>query len=307
MNNLGALPVFVEVVKKEGFAAAGRSLGISRSAVSKRISELEEHLGAKLLYRSTRKLSLTEAGERYYSRASEALEAAQEAEDAVFELQVKPQGNLKINVPMSFGRLHIAPLVAKFLKLHPQVEIHMIMEDRIVDLVQGGFDLAIRGGTLPDSSLVARQIAPCRNMIVASSEYLEVYGVPNTPEDLHGHNCVHYEYYARRQEWLFQGPNGHTSIKPSGNIRINNGEALITAILDGVGIGRSPTFIAGHYVLSGQLMQVLTDYQLPEQSIYVVFPDRKYMPSKVRVFIDFIVKEIGKEQPYWDEGLYSTD
>ena len=151
MDQIGALPVFVAVVENHGFAPAARCFGVSKSAVSKRISQLEEYLGARLLHRSTRKLSLTEAGERYFARAIEALAMVQEAEDAVSDLQSKPKGRLKINTPMSFGRLHIAPKIAKFLKLYPEIEIEMIMEDRVVDLVDGGYDLAIRGGTLPGS------------------------------------------------------------------------------------------------------------------------------------------------------------
>ncbi len=303
MDQIGALPVFVAVVENHGFASAARYLGVSKSAVSKRITQLEEYLGARLLHRSTRKLSLTVAGERYFARAVEALATIQEAEDAVSELQGKPKGRLKINVPMSFGRLHIAPIIAKFLKLYPDIAIDMIMEDRAVDLVDGGYDLAIRGGTLPDSSLIARKIAPCHNVLVASSKYLKEHSVPNTPDDLHGHNCLHYAYFSDHHEWTLIGPGGPVRISPSGNFQVNNGEALLTAILDGCGIGRTTTFIAGAHILSGELVRVLPKFQLPEQTMYAVWPERKYLPLKVRVFIDFILNEIGEEQPYWDEGI----
>ena len=303
MEQIGALPVFIAVVENHGFAPAARYLGVSKSAVSKRITQLEEHLGARLLHRSTRKLSLTEAGERYFTHAIEALAAAREAEDAVSELQGKPKGRLKINIPMSFGRLHIAPIIAKFLKLYPDIKIEMIMEDRVVDLVDGGYDLAIRGGILPDSSLIARKIAPCHNVLVASPEYLKAHGVPNSPNDLYSHNCLHYAYFSEHHEWTLIGPEGPISITPAGNFQVNNGEALITAILGGCGIGRSTTFIAGNHILSGELVRVLPNFQLPEQTLYAVFSERKYLPSKVRVFIDFILDEIGREQPYWDEGI----
>ena len=303
MDQIGALPVFVAVVENHGFAPAARCLGVSKSAVSKRISQLEEYLGARLLHRSTRKLSLTEAGERYFARAIEALAMVQEAEDAVSDLQSKPKGRLKINTPMSFGRLHIAPKIAKFLKLYPEIEIEMIMEDRVVDLVDGGYDLAIRGGTLPGSSLIARKIAPCHHVLVASSEYLKEHGVPNTPDDLHGHNCLHYTYFSDHHEWTLIGPGGTVEIRPTGNFQVNNGEALMTAILGGCGIGRTTTVIAGGHILSGDLVRVLPNFQLPEQTMYAVFHKRKYLPSKVRVFIDFILNEIGGEQPYWDEGI----
>ena len=303
MEQIGALPVFIAVVEHRGFASAARYLGVSKSAVSKRVTQLEEHLGVRLLHRSTRKLSLTEAGERYFAHAVQALVAAQEAEDAVSELQGKPKGRLKINIPMSFGRLHITPIIAKFLKLYPAIKIEMIMEDRVVDLVDGGYDLAIRGGTLPDSSLIARKIAPCHNVLVASPEYLKAHGVPNNPDDLYSHNCLHYAYFGDHHEWTLIGPEGPVNITPAGNFQVNNGESLITAILGGCGIGRSTTFIAGSHILSGELVRVLPNFQLPEQTLYAVFPERKYLPSKVRVFIDFILDQIGREQPYWDKGI----
>ncbi|WP_108819448.1 LysR family transcriptional regulator [Pseudovibrio sp. Alg231-02] len=306
MENINAIPVFVTVVEQKGFAAAARQLGVSKSAVSKRISLLEEHLGARLLHRSTRNISLTEAGELYYARAVDALAAAQEAESAVAQLQGKPKGRLKINVPMTFGRLHIAPLIPKFLKNNPEISIDMIMDDRLVDLVDGGFDLAIRGGRLQDSSLIARKIAPCRNVLAASPGYLDEFGMPENPEDLHHHNCLHYAYFSDQQEWTLEGADGPIKIEASGNFQVNNGDALTVAVLGGCGIGRLTTFAAGDYLRSGELRQVLPEYTLPTQNMYAVYPARQYLPTKTRSFIDFISSEIGGDEPYWDEGLYPS-
>ncbi|PVZ71635.1 LysR family transcriptional regulator [Pelagibaculum spongiae] len=303
MNHLSALAIFVSVVENNGFAAAARNLGVSKSSISKRVTQLEAHLGARLLNRSTRKLSLTEAGECYFAKAVNALAAAQEAEDSVSELQGKPKGCLKITTPMSFGRLYIAPLIAQFLQLYPDIEIDMVMEDSVADLVGGGYDLAIRGGVLPDSSLIARKIAPCHNMLLASADYLNKFGMPKTPADLYQHNCLHYVYFSGAREWTLIGESGPVKVQPTGNYQVNNSEALMTAILGGVGIGRLTTFTASEQIRSGELVRVLPEYSLPQQTMYAVLPERKHLPAKVRVFIDFILDKIGREQPYWDLGV----
>jgi DNA-binding transcriptional LysR family regulator len=299
------MPVFVAVVENQGFAPAALQLGVSKSSVSKRISQLEDHLGIRLLYRSTRKISLTEAGQRYYERAVEALATAQEAEYAVSELLGNPKGRLKINIPMSFGRLHIVPLISKFLKLYPDIEIDAVMDDRVVDLVDGGFDMGVRGGTLPDSSLIARKIAPCRIILAASPGYLAKHGTPEKPHELLKHNCLHYAYYRDQHVWELHGPGGPIKIAATGNFRVNNGEALLQAALDGCGVARLTTFTASKHIVSGDLVRLLPGYQFPKQTLYAVFAERKFLPSKVRVFIDFLQDEIGRDQPYWDVGLFS--
>jgi DNA-binding transcriptional LysR family regulator len=304
MSHLAALPIFVAVVEKQGFAPAAQFLNVSKSAISKRISQLEEHLGARLLYRSTRKVSLTEAGQRYYELAVEALAKAQDAECAVSELHGKPKGKLKINIPMSFGRLHIVPIIPKFLSLYPNIEIDVAMDDRVIDLVDSGFDMGIRGGVLPDSSLIARKIAPCQMVLAASPQYLEKYGVPATPHDLRKHNCLHYAYYRDQNTWELRGPNGLVKIATTGNFRINNSEALMQATLNGCGIARLPTFVSHKHILSGDLVRLLPEYEFPKQTFYAVFPERKFLPSKIRAFIDFIQGEIGRDQPYWDIGIF---
>ena len=303
MSQLNALAIFVEVVESQGFAPAARKLKVSTSAVSKRISQLEEYLGAKLLHRTTRKISLTEAGERYFSVAVEALTAAQAAEDAVYELQREPKGTLKIATSTSFGRLHVAPLMSEFMRLYPGITVQMMMEGRVIDLIAEGYDLAIRGGNLPDSSLVGRRLAPIHNVLTASPDYLEKHGTPRTPDELYDHDCLHYMYYSRGIEWVLEREGNTACIQPAGRLLVNNSEALVETMLRDSGVGRLPTFVASRYLKSGELVRVLPEYRMPEQVMYAVYPERQYLPAKVRVFIEFLVEKIGVYQPYWDEGI----
>lgn len=300
MDHIVDIPVFVAVVNHGGFSAAARQLGITKAAISKRIVQLEQHLGAQLLHRTTRKLSLTEAGRRYFEYAQIALQAAQEAEDVVTQLQGEPKGLLKINAPMSFGRLHVAPLIPEFLLRFPQVHIDLVMDDRVVDLVQNGFDLAIRAGELPSSTLIMRKLVPARSVICAAPVYLKKHGLPKTPEELVDHNCVLYSYSNKSNEWALFNPDHTCEVVVTGNYQVNNSEALLEGLLKGLGIGRLPTFIAGPHLKSGQLINVFPTYQMPVKSIYAVLPERAFMPAKVRVFLDFVVDHFGKETPYWD-------
>ncbi len=300
MEAFGAIPVFVGVVENGGFSAAARTLGISKSAVSKRINQLEAHLGVRLLHRTTRNLSLTEAGERYFEHASQALAAASQAEAAVTELQGEPQGQLRISVPMSFGRLHVAPLIPKFLKRCPKLQIDLVMDDRKVDLVAGRFDVAIRAGNLPASTLIARKLAPVRQVLCASPDYIDRYDRPDTPADLTGHNCVLYSFSSDADEWTLIGEGGPETVTVSGTYQVNNSEALLEALREGVGIGRLPTFVAGPDLKTGRLVKLFESYRLPDFTIYAVFPEREFLPAKVRAFLDFAIEYFGGDQPYWD-------
>ncbi len=300
MVEIGAIPVFVAVAENGGFAAAARRLGITKSAVSKRIGTLEAHLGTQLFHRSTRSISLTEAGEIYLAHAIQALGSAQEAEDAVAAVQGQPVGHLRISAPMSFGRLHIAPLLTDFLAAYPDITLDLTMDDRVVDLVDAGLDMAIRAGTLPDSALIARRLAPIHSVLVASPKYISRKGAPQHPEDLLAHNCLHYAYSRDPMEWVFQGPHGEVRTRTKGTLRVNNSETLCTALLDGLGIGRLPTFVAGSHVAAGRLIRVLPEYAMSEQALYAVFPERRHMPMKVRAFVDFLAEQIGRDRPFWD-------
>ncbi|WDE12551.1 LysR family transcriptional regulator [Thalassomonas haliotis] len=303
METFSAIPVFVAVVENGSFSQAAQRLGTTKSAVSKRIRELENKLGVQLLHRTTRQLSLTEAGERYFEYAVKAVIAAGEGIDSVTQLQGNPKGELKINTPMSFGRLHIAPLVADFLAQYPDISLNMVMEDRVVDLVEGGYDLAIRGGNLQDSTLIARRLAPCRSVICATPGYLEQYGTPVIPEDLLSFNCIRFAYFSGGSDWTFHGENGPVKVKICGNYQVNNSEALLQAALAGLGIARLPTFAVGDDIAAGRLVPVLKGYQLPMQTFYAVFPQRRHLPAKVRVFLDFIIERLGGDQPYWDKMI----
>jgi DNA-binding transcriptional LysR family regulator len=300
MDSFGAIPVFVAVVECGGFSPAARFLGVSKSAVSKRITQLEDQLGVKLLHRTTRKLSLTEAGEHYFEHALKASTAARDAEDAVAQLQGEPRGRLRINTPMSFGRLHMAPMIPEFLKHHPKISIDLVMDDKVVDLVRGGFDIAIRTGELADSSLIARRLAPLNSVLCVSPDYLENNGYPNQINDLRQHNCLSFSYSNDVKEWTFIKEGQSQSVEVLGNYQVNNSEALRDAVLQGLGIARLPTFVAGPDIKSGKLIPLFTEYQMPSQVINAVLIERQYMPAKVRAFLDFSIQYFGSDTPYWD-------
>ncbi|MFT4607374.1 MAG: DNA-binding transcriptional LysR family regulator [Gammaproteobacteria bacterium] len=300
VDEFAAIPVFVAVIENGGFSAASRTLGVSKSAVSKRINQLESHLGVRLLHRTTRKLSLTEAGERYYEHASEALRAAGKAEDAVTELQGEPKGLLKLSCPMSFGRLHVAPLIPKFMQRYPKLQIDLVMDDKNIDLVAAGVDVAIRAGDMPNSTLIARKLAPLRQILCASPTYIERYGMPVTPSQLCEHNCILFSYSGDANQWTLNKGDQSEIVMVSGSYRVNNSEAILEALREGVGIGRLPTFVAGPDLKAGNLLRVLDSFNMPDHIFYAVFPEREYLPAKVRAFLDFTVEYFGGDQPYWD-------
>lgn len=306
MKIFSAIPIFVAVVESGSFSLAGEKIGISKSAISKRINQLEQDLGVRLLQRTTRRLSLTEAGQRYYDHVQQALKIANEGEDAISHAQTKAQGTIKINAAMAFGRLHLAPLITEFLQAYPDININMVMDDKVVDMVEGGFDLAIRIGDLPDSSLVARKLVDCHSILCAAPSYLQRQPLPQTLSDLTHHNCLYYSYFQAGVEWRFQGPNGEERFLPQGNYQVNNSEALYTTILDGLGICQMPTFIVSGAIADGRLQVVLPDYKLPKHGIYAVFSQRKYQPEKVKVFINFLYEKLQMLQSEWDRGLASN-
>jgi DNA-binding transcriptional LysR family regulator len=302
IEGFSAIPVFVAVVENGGFTAAARALGVSKSAVSKRINQLEALLGIRLLHRTTRKLSLTEAGERYFEHAAHALAAASQAEDAVTELQGEPQGKLRISSPMSFGRLHVAPLIPQLLKRYPKLQIELVMDDRSVDLVAAGLDVAIRSGSgrLPTSTLIARKLAPLRQILCASPDYIDRYGLPGTPAELTEHNCVLFSLSSDANVWTLVGDDEPETVSVSGNYKVNNSEALLEALREGIGIGRLPTFVAGPDLKNGRLIYLFESHRIPDHTFYAVFPEREYLPAKVRVFLDFAIEYFGGDHPYWD-------
>lgn len=301
-NDWSDIRVFVAVIDQGSFSRAGIHLGKSKSAVSKKIGQLESRLGVQLLRRTTRQLSLTEAGEQFWEYAQRALALIQEGEDSVTRLQGAPQGQLRINTPMSFGHLHIAPIIPQFLIENPKIDIDMHMNDRFIDLVEGNFDVGIRIGNLKDSSLVARRLTTCRRVICASPRYLEKHGTPQIPKDLANHNCMFYSYFQGGAEWSLLGPEGPTNVPPHGQYQVNNSEALREALLADLGIAHIPTFVVGPDIAAGQLIPILKDFRPPDLNIYAVFPERRYLPAKVRSILDFMVDQFGGEVPYWDRN-----
>jgi DNA-binding transcriptional LysR family regulator len=303
VDSLTDIAVFVQVVDSGSFTTAAERLQISRSVVSKYVSRLEDRLGARLLNRTTRRLSLTEVGQVFYERSRKGLADIDEAQAEVSRLQGEPRGTLRINAPMSFGILHVAPALPAFQAQYPGLTVDMNLDDRKVDVIEEGFDLSIRISDLPDSSLVARRIAPCRHVVVASPAYLEQHGTPRTPAELQGHNIISYRYQESMLHWHFKkaGQNAE-SVAVSGTLQMNNSLALRAALLAGAGIMRTPTFLVGEDVREGRLVALLPGYETLELAIYLVYPERRYLSPKVRAFIEFMSAQIG-ERPNWDRSV----
>jgi len=300
MDNLSDIAVFVQVVDSGSFTAAADRLSLSKSVVSKYVTRLEDQLGVRLFNRTTRRLSLTEAGTILYTRSRRGLEEIEAAEAEISQLQETPRGKLKINAPMSFGILIIAPLMAEFTSRYPELSIDVRFEDRKVDLVEEGVDLAIRVAELPDSSLIARRLGPCRHVVCASPDYLAKHGTPRTPEDLRTHNALTFHYQDSPSEWRFMSPEGkYVSVPVSGSIQMNNSLALRETVLCGAGIMLTPTFIVGADIKSGRLQKVLSDYRPYEVSIYAIYPERRHLSPKVQAFVEFM-KEKLSDPPFWD-------
>ncbi len=301
MDDLNDVAVFVAVVDAGSFTRAAERLKVSRPVVSKQVSRLEESLGVRLLNRTTRRLSLTEAGRIFHAQASRGLEDIAEARAEVSRLQEQPRGVLRINVPMSFGILHLAPLLPAFMQQYPELTVEMDLNDRKLDVIEEGFDASVRISDLPDSSLVARRLAPCRHVIVAAPAYLERHGVPDRPEDLLEHEVLSYSLQQSAQAWHFIDPEGQpTQVAVAGRLQVNNSLALREALLAGMGIARTPTFLVGDDLRQGRLTTVLDTCRSLELSIYLVYPQRRYLSPKVRAFADFLVAKI-KDPPYWDQ------
>ncbi len=299
MDRVTSLSVFVKVVEGSSFAAAARHFALSPAMVSKHINTLEERLGARLLNRTTRQVSPTEIGREFYERATRILADLDEAEQAASALQATPKGLLRLNGPLSFGIRHLAPAIVDYLAACPEAEIDVTLSDRVVDLVNEGFDLAIRIARLADSSLIARRIAPCRIVACAAPAYLKKHGAPRRPADLAAHNCLGYSYAASRNEWRFTGPNGVESVRVAGRLNANNGDVLRLAAVRGEGIVIQPTFLIGDDLASGDLVSILPGFVPDELAIQAVYPHSRHLSVKVRSFIDFLVARFGQD-PEWD-------
>ena len=291
MDRLSEMEAFVCVVDQGGFTDAARKLGMSKSAVSKHVSALEARLGARLLDRTTRRVSPTEIGLAYYDRASAVMTSAAEADDMVSVMQSMPRGSLRISVPVSFGTAKLASLISPFLKQYPEISINMVLDDRFAELVAEGFDMAIRIGALEDSSLIARKLATCRSIIAASPAYLEEHGTPSRLEELSDHSLLHYSNLSTGNFWRFQTKTGEERhVRVGGRLTANNGETLKCAAIDGLGVALLPSFILGDSLKTGRLVEVLPSARLADLGIYAVYPPGRFVQPKLRSFIDYLVE-----------------
>jgi DNA-binding transcriptional LysR family regulator len=303
MDRLSGMAVFVRVVEEESFSAAARVLGISKSAVSKQVAGLEERLGARLLNRTTRRLALTDAGTAFFERAQRILNDAEEAEAAVSQLSAAPRGVLRVNAPVTFGVQHLGPLLPALMAAYPELAIDLVLNDRFVDLVEEGFDVAVRIGRLSDSSLIARRLAPVRRLLVASPAYIAAHGAPERPEDLRDHACLLYTYLLRGDAWSLTGPDGRAAeVRVTGRLRANNGDVLRSALLGGMGIAYTPSFIVGQDLADGHLVRVLPGWEDTTAAVYAVYPHARLVPPKVRAFVDFLADHF-TGSPAWDAGV----
>lgn len=297
---LEGITVFAAVVEAESFSGAARTLRRSKAAVSTQIQKLEDRLNVRLLHRTTRQLSMTDEGRAFYEHARRILDEAQEAHDALDNLNNEPRGTLRLNAPMSFGQLHLGSAIADFMALHPDIEIDLELNDRQIDLVEDGYDMAIRIASLPDSSLIARRLAPCRRVILASPDYWDQHGRPEHPRDLKNHEALIYSYVPEPNKWIFQKDGQTITVPVSGRYRANNGEVHLRAAMQGLGVYLCPTFFCCDQLKDGSLEMVLSDYAPEPISVYAVYPHRRHLATRVRAFVDFLSDRFG-DQPYWDE------
>lgn len=301
MDKLTRIKVFVQVVETGSFSVASERLGISRAAASKYVSQLEEHLGGRLLNRTTRHVSTTESGQRYFERCKEMLHIMEEADDMVSGLSGTPRGILRISAPSVFAERHVVPLISEFTKRYSEVKVEIMVSDRYVDLVDEGFDLAIRVMGKEDSDLIARRLARCHHIFIASPDYLKNAPPLNTPEDLVNHACMLYSFTAGGRWPIYKNGVDH-SVKITPVMTSNNPEVLLQAAINDVGVSIMPTFIASDAIRRGELQTVLDDYDSLTLDIYATYASRHYLPAKIKVFIDFLQEKIN-DPPYWDHYI----
>jgi len=289
MDKLTGMAVFARVVEANSFTEAARRLGMSKAAVSKQISRLEERLGARLLNRTTRRLSLTEVGAAFYERCARIMVEAEDAELAVTRLHAEPRGTLRVDAPVNFGLRYLAPLLPDFMARYPELAVDITFNDRFMDLVDEGYDMAVRIAHLADSSLIARKLAESPRMVCAAPRYWEAHGRPGVPADLARHNCFDYSYLTTRNEWRFRGPEGPVAVRVSGTLHSNNGDVLRAAAVAGLGVVLMPVFMAHDDLVAGRLEPVLREFEEPPPGIHAVYPHNRHLSAKVRAFVDYLV------------------
>lgn len=298
------LRTFIAIAQTGKLGAAADRLGIVRSAVSRRLQELEERLGVQLVVRNTRHLALTEAGGEYFERAQSILDDLEQAEAVLSRRAGKPGGKLRISAPVSWSVMHLAPLMAEFVGRYPEIAPELVLSDRLVDLVEDGFDVALRISRLKDSTLIARQIAPIRHVVCAAPGYLRRHGTPKSPQDLRRHRGLGYLHVDDRDYWKLRDPDSGEAltVEVPTVARANNGDALREMAMSGLGIAHLPTFIVCDAVRTGKLSTVLLDYMRLPIHLYAVYPSRRHLPERVRVLVEFLIEKFGAE-PAWDRML----
>jgi DNA-binding transcriptional LysR family regulator len=280
VDKLAAMTAFAKVVALGSYAEAGRHLGLTRSAVSKAVAELEHLLGARLLDRTTRRVSATEAGRAYYERCIDIIAAVEETELQVSRLHEEPRGVLRINAPVSFGVLYLGEAIADFMSRYGELKIELTLNDRFIDPIEEGFDVTIRIGALADSSLVARKLAPARRVLAAAPGYLRRHGIPRSPEDLANHRCLHYGHTTTLPKWQLARDGGLVSVPIVAPLCCNNGDVLRVAALKGQGIALLPTFLVGRDLAEGKLRLVLREYAPTAVGIYALYAPNRYLAAK---------------------------
>lgn len=297
MDKYREMQSFVAVVDAGSFVRAAEALETSKAAVSRHVAEIEERLGVRLLQRTTRRLSLTGEGQAFYQRCKDILGSIDEAEAEASSRAGEASGLLRVNAPVSFGILHLAPLWGAFASAHPKVSLEVSLADRVVDLIEEGYDLAVRISRLANSSLVSRKLASTRLVLCASPDYLAEHGSPQAPEELAAHAVISYSYFSSGDEWEFNGPQGNVKVKTRPRFHANNGDTCVAAALAHQGVVLQPTFLVGTALQSGQLVELLPAYRSLELGIYVVYASRKQQPLKLRRMIDFLVEVF--KTPRW--------
>ena len=301
MDTIDGMRTFVAVISEGSFSGAAQRMNMSPQLVSKYVGQLETRLGARLLNRSTRRLSITEAGQAYFDRCQYVLAEIDEMESAVGDATVAAKGTLRINAPMTFGTLHLTKAIAEYQHSQPEVSVDLTLDDRMVDIVSEGYDIAIRIGQLHESSLVARKLAPVRLVVCGSPDYFADRGIPDSPEDLDVHECLRYTISSSHNKWRFRDGDEFYDVSIKGGFAANNGDALRLAALAGAGLILQPTFIVGDNIRDGQLQIVLKGYEVEPMGVYAVYAHRQYLSGKVRTFVEFLAGYFGSP-PYWECG-----
>jgi len=298
MDRLTEMEAFATVVDQGGFTDAARKMGISKSAVSKHVSSLESRLGARLLNRTTRRVNPTEIGLAYYDRARRVLNDAGEADALVTSMQTAPSGLLRCSVATDFGVNHLSPILGQFLHEYPEITVNMVLNNRFVELISEGFDMAIRVGELEDSSLRARKICETTHRMIASPKYFEEFGQPEKIDDLNDHKLLHYSNQASGNVWKVTAPSGEKrQIRTAGSLTVNDGQSLLNAAIGGLGIAYLPSFLYADAFRDGQLVEAIPELPIDIQGVYAIYPPGRYTQPKVRAFIDFLVEQFKDKGP----------